>query len=302
MGAGDDIEHRIAALADAQHGVVRRSQLLGVGLGERAIAHRVGRKRLRLLYKGVYALGHAELRREGRWLAAALACGDRAVLSHRSAAALWGLMDLGENLPVEVTVPTATARRHAGVQVYRHAGLRAEERTEREGIPVTTVARTLLDLAVVLRRSGLRRAVERAEREELFDLRSIQLVLDAQAGRPGVLALRAVVEDLRDHGVTFTRSELEARFLEGCIERGLPRPHVNRMEDGRELDFHWPDARLVVEANGFRYHRSPAAFERDHAKRFALEAAGLRVVSLTWRQVVETPDLVFERIRGLLEP
>jgi very-short-patch-repair endonuclease len=300
MGAEGGNDLLIASLAARQHGVLSSRQLRGIGLGAKAISYRVRRRRLIVIHRGVYAVGHARLHREGRWMAAVLACGPNAVLSHGDAAALWGLRPpVGRD--VEVTIGRSTGlRSRAGIALHRHAGLLERETTVVEGIPVTTVARTLLDNASCVRPHVLWRMVEQADVLGLFDLAAVDAVLAAHHARPGAPALSAVLADMRIHGVATTRSDLEARFLQLCIERDLPRPRLNHRIDGRELDAVWPDAGVVVELNGYRYHRSRAAFERDHAKRLGLEAAGWTVLSLTHRQLTSTPDEIARRLRTLL--
>jgi hypothetical protein len=271
----DAIEIEIHALAARQHGLVARRQLLGLGLGEDAIDHRLSNGRLRRLHRGVYALGHAQLRREGRTLAVVLSVGDDAVLSHRSAAGLWGLRPWGGTF-VEVSILGAKGvRRRPGRIVHRSADLPHDERTVERGVPVTTVPRTLLDLAAVVPAHHLRRAVERAELAELFDLVAVRRVLDAHPGRPGSRALTALLADFAQHGETPTRSDLEAILLQVCLDTGLPRPQVNRYDGIRETDFRWPDHRLIVEVDSWTFHgRTRRAFDGDRARDRALLREG----------------------------
>jgi very-short-patch-repair endonuclease len=285
----------VAQLAARQHGLVTYEQLLRTGLGRGAIAWRVREGWLHRIHRGVYAVGHAVLTPEGRWLAAVLACGDGAVLSHRSAAALWGLRPSSART-VEVTVQRGGGRRRAGIAVHRPAAP-VESAVERR-IPVTSPARTLLDLAGVVDFASLRRAVERAEELRLFDLRAIEEVLAAHPGRRGRRALMAAVEHARD--VTLTRSELERLFLELCEAHGLPRPLVNVQVEGLEVDFHWPHARLVVEADSRRHHGTAAAFERDRRRDERLVAAGWTVLRVTHRRLVSDAAGVADTLRALL--
>lgn len=288
-------------LAARQHGVVARRQLLGLGLGEDAIDHRLATGRLLRLERGVYAAGHAELRREGRMLAAVLAVGDDAVLSHRSAAGLWGIRPWGGSF-VEMTAPGRggiTKRR--GRIVHRSRDLPAAERTVERGVPVTTGPRTLLDLAAVVPAHHLRRAVERAVQADLFDLAAVNAVLDAHPGRPGSRPLSALLADFREHGETTTRSALEARLLQLCIEANLPRPQVNHYDGTRESDFRWPHHRLVVEVDSWTFHgRTRRAFDGDRARDRALLGEGWRVARFTDRQILADPIGVTRELQTLL--
>lgn len=296
------IEREIHELAASQHGVVARRQLLGLGLGEDAIDHRLATGRVRRLERGVYALGHAELRREGRMLAVILGAGRDAVASHRSAAAMWGLRPWSGSF-VEVTAPGrgGTSRHRRGRIVHRSRDLPPAERTLERGVPVTTVPRTLLDLAAVVPAHHLRRAVERAVRADLFDLGPVTAVLDAHPGRPGRRPLLTLLADFRAYGDTTTRSGLEARLLQLCIDAGLPRPQVNRFDGTRESDFRWPDHRLVVEVDSWTFHgRTRRAFDGDRARDRALLRDGWRVARFTDRQILGDPSTVVSDLRALL--
>jgi very-short-patch-repair endonuclease len=286
----------IAALAARQHGVVARAQLVALGLGHRAIDHRVACGRLHVVHHGVYAVGHRRLTRRGQWMAAVLAAGPGATLSHRSAAALW---DLHRSAQTRIEVSTPSRRRHRpGIEVHR-AGLQPDEVTEVDGIPVTTVPRTLLDLAAVLPRSRLERAIERAEALRLTDPVSLDGLLRRYPRRHGTRSLREVVRQ----GIEpiLTRSELEDRFLAFLDARGLPRPRVNVLIEGLEVDFVWPEQRLIVELDGHNTHGTRAAFERDRQRDRILQAAGWRVVRITWRQLQDDPAAIARDLGRLLE-
>jgi hypothetical protein len=291
----------IQGLAAKQHGVIARRQLLAVGLSASGIDHWMRTRRLVVVRRGVYALGHAELRRQGHSLAAVLAVGDDAVLSHRSAARQWGLRP-SSGAFFELSILSDRGRKpHHDLRVHRSVDLHDWEIGEDDGLPLTSPARTLLDLAAVVPPHHLRRAVERAEQLEIYDHTAVLRVVAAHPGRPGLPALTSLLADLHDHGTTsMTRSDLEALFLHLCLDHGLPRPQVNRYDNGRELDFRWPEHRLVVETNGFWVHRTRDAFERDHERRLELEAAGWRVISLTWRQIVDRPNAVVTHVRRAL--
>jgi very-short-patch-repair endonuclease len=301
MRGSDAIEEAIHALARRQHGVVARRQLLRVGLGEDALDHRLVSGRLVRIEPGVYALGHRELRREGNVLAVVLGAGEHALLSHRSAAALWGIRPWSSRF-VEITV-----RGHKGVaqregrRVHRCVDLHDEEITVESGIPTTTVARTLLDLAAVVPAHHLRRAVERSEQAELFDLVDVRRVLDAHPGRPGRRALTVLLADFHDHGETRTRSDLEAIMLQLCLDYDLPRPQVNRYDGVRESDFRWPLHRLVVEVDSWTFHgRTRRAFDGDRARDRARLRDGWRVARFTDRQLLADPAGVARELAVLL--
>lgn len=295
------IEIEVQTLAARQHGVVARRQLLALGLGEDAIDHRLSTGRLVRLRRGIYALGHAQLRPEGRALAVVLAVGDRAVLSHRSAAGLWGIRPWGGSF-IEITAPgRGGVRRQRGRFVHRSAALHPDATTVERGVPTTTIARTLLDLADVVPAHHLRRAVERAEQAELFDLADVRHVLDEHPGRPGRRALTAVLADFRDHGDTHTRSDLEAMLLQICLDHDLPRPQVNRHDGVRESDFRWPDHRLIVEVDSWTFHgRTRRAFDSDRARDRAVLRTGWRVARFTDRQLLADRAGVAAELHALL--
>jgi hypothetical protein len=235
-------------------------------------------------------------------MAAVLACGPGAVLSHRSAAQLWGLRP-HRGTHAEVSVPRAAARQLPGIRVHRRGRLRPGEVTVVDGVPCTSLALTLLDLAAVIDRRGVERACDQAEVLELFDLRAVRDVLGRRAGQRGAGVLRAV---LAEHaiGTTPTWSALEERFLGVCRRAGLPHPEVNAwlVLDGsaHRVDFLWRAARLVVETDGRRVHRTRAAVERDRARDVALFAAGYATVRCTWRQVTQEPGTIVRAVRARL--
>jgi predicted transcriptional regulator of viral defense system len=280
-----EVDARLAVLADRQHGRVSRRQLLALGLGKHAIDHLVRRRRLHPEYRGVYAVGYARPTRRGRWMAALLAGGEGAVLSHRSAAALWGLCPprAGE---VEVSMPRVRQPQQ-GIRFYRNAPA-PDEITTVDGIPVTTVPRTLFDLAAVADRRELERALNEADVLGLRDRLSLDDLLTRYPRRPGSATARAALA-ARRAGASATRSELEERFLELIDEGGLPRPETNALvtvgERSFELDCLWRAQRLAVELDGRAAHATPQAFERDRERDRTLQAAGGRPVRITWRQL-----------------
>jgi very-short-patch-repair endonuclease len=250
-------------------------------------------------WRGVYTLGHALLSPKGEWMAAVLACGAGAVLSHRSAAALWGLRP-STGGRIEVIVPLGGRRSDAGIRT-RESGIVAERfATVAEGIPVTTPAWTLLDLGSVLRPHQLRRAIEQADRLDLFDLRAVDAALSVDPGRPGSPALRALLKDMRAYDVTRTRSDPEAELLQLCLDHDLPRPQVNHYENGIEVDFRWPAQRLLVEVDGWSFHRSRRAFTDDRARDRRALQAGWRVARFPAQEVSGAPAAVAAELAVLL--
>jgi very-short-patch-repair endonuclease len=297
IGAQLHPDARIGALAAGQHGVAARWQLVELGLGRRAIGHRLACGRLHEVHRGVYAVGHRVLSRDGRWLAAVLAVGPDAVLSHRSAAALWRVRQTSR-ARVEVTVPRRL-RSRPGIEVHR-AQLAADEVTVEHSIPVTTVARTLLDLAAVLRARHLERAVNEAEVLQLADATSLTALVDRYPRRRGVPAIRQILAA----GVGWvTRSELERDFHAFVAEHQLPHPIFNaRVEPVGEVDVVWPEAQLIVELDGRATHGTAAAFERDRERDRTLQANGWRVVRITWRQLRDQPERIACDLAAMLPP
>ncbi|MDQ3587001.1 MAG: type IV toxin-antitoxin system AbiEi family antitoxin domain-containing protein [Actinomycetota bacterium] len=274
-----DVFRRVLALAEAQHEVVTTQQLLELGLSRDAIRHRVGVGRLFGLHRGVYAVGRPRVGRLGAFLAAVLACGEEAVLSHESAAALWGIRPDRPARPIEVVVPAK--RRRPGIEVHRR-GLGADERTRRRGLPVTSPAVTLCDLAPRLDQGQLERAIGEADRLGLIDPERLRKKLDRMDGRAGVRPLRRTLER---HTFRLTDSELERRFLPIARRAGLPVPQTRNVVNGFPVDFFWPELGLVVETDGLRYHRTPAQQTKDRLRDQAHTAAGMAQLRFTRAQV-----------------
>lgn len=268
----------IAAVAQAQHGVLGRPQLVALGLETWEIAYRVRVGRLHVVHSGVYAVGHALLTRHGRVMAAVLAAGPAAVVSHRSAAWLHGVRDDGR-FAVEVTVPRVVRR--PGIEAYRSA-VPDDERDVIDGIPVTSLHRTLLDLAAVAHERQVERAMEQALRLRLGDRVPLAGVLDRYPNRKGVACVRRILARGR-LGRTFTRSGLEERFLGYCARHGLPPAECNAHADDREgklweCDALWRRERIVVELDSREWHDNDRAFGTDREKNRRLTAAGWRFV------------------------
>ena len=294
------LDRLIGTLAERQHGVVSLSQLRELGLSSSAVRGRAERGRLYRLHRGAYAVGYPQVSLHGRRMAAVLACGPGAALSHRSAAAHRGLRPGAGR--IEVTVGRHLRASRAGIDLHRSTTLAPTDVEVVRAIPCTSVARTLLDLAEVVGRRSVERAVDQAEVLRVFDPRAINDVLDRANGRRGAAALRAV---LAEHapGDTLTRSELEERFLALSRAAGVPRPRVNAWIalPGHEIqaDFVWERRRLIVETDGHGAHGTRAAFERDRTRDRHLLLAGWRVVRFTWRQVVHEPDEVIGTLAAL---
>jgi hypothetical protein len=266
----------LGEVARRQWGVVTRAQLAEAGLGDKGVAEWVQSDRIRRLYRGIYAYGHDRLRPEGHWLAAVMACGPGAALSHRSAAQLCEIRQNSSAL-VDVTVPTQNGRiRRAGIRIHRSGRLAPEEVTERNGIPVTTVARTLLDLADVLDHQALKRTISEAEYRGLFDLTALIAVVQNNPGRRGAKLMRAA--EAAGHR---TRSPLEDRFLAFVQRWGVEEPESNVWLEGYEVDFLWRRVRLVVEMDGAAEHGTRAAVRGDRKRDRVLWRAGFRTIRLT---------------------
>jgi hypothetical protein len=294
---------RVAEVAASQYGVVSRSQLEALGAGSSTVGGWLRARRLIRMHSGVFAVGHASLTREGHFLAAVLACGPGAVLSYASAGALWEIRTSAAAM-IDVTTPLRTGRGKAGLRVHRGDRVRPDEVTDVNSVPCTTVARTLLDLAVVLSPRGVEATVEASERLGRFDLRSLTLLLARHRGRRGTAKLRRALGAF-DEEVLRARSETEARFFHLCLDHGLPRPLVNRTVEAApaslEVDFHWPDSRLIVETDS-PFHDTTAAVGRDLKRDAALHREGWTVIRCRWDDIVGDPIPLLARIRPHLKP
>jgi very-short-patch-repair endonuclease len=272
--------------------LVDRRQLVAMGLRHHEIDYRVRVGRLIVVHRGVYAVGHARLTLAGRWMAAVLASGEGAVLSHRSAAMLWGIRRT-DRTAIEVISPR-WGRSGRGIERHR-VQLGTDEMTVRNGIPTTSVTRTLLDLAAVLTSRQLQRAVNQAEVLQLTDPLPLSAAVERHRGHRGVRALRALTAD-----ASITRSELEDRFREFLLDHELPMPETNALVGPYEVDCLWRAERVVIELDGRDTHDTQHAFEADRARDRALQAAGHRVVRITWRQLRGEPAAVAADLRALL--
>ena len=292
---------RIRDLAERQHGVVSLAQLHFLGLSARAVRDRVAAGRLTRIHRGVYAVGHGRLTLRGHWMAAVLAYGPKALLSHRSAAALHGIRP-DNRAKTDITVARRSARPRPGIDVHASTTLTAADCTTIGGIPCTSLARTLLDLADVATTRAIERAVNQAEVLRVFDLRAVEEVLSRADGRRGASVLKCVLA--RYDGPTMTRKELEERFLALCRRASVPRPEVNAWITlgggiAYEVDFLWRAERLAVETDGWGTHGTRQAFENDRRRDRRLRLAGWTVVRFTWRDVELEPNEVKQALTQL---
>jgi very-short-patch-repair endonuclease len=278
LSATTSFDQAIARLATAQHGVVSLSQLAGTGLGRNGVTKRVEAGRLHRVHWGVYAVGHARLTEKGRWLAAVLTCGGGAVLSHRSAAALWGMRPQSSG-PIEITVPTSNGRRkRRGLWLHRSTTLIAASATREDGIPVTTPARTIADLRRALPPDHLDAAIRRAE------------ILRLDIGpQPGFEPDRA-------------KSDIERDFLRLCRKNQLPEPEVNEWIGDYQVDFLWRAQKIIVEMDSWKYHGTRSSFEADRKRDVELKLLGYEVLRFTDRQLTREPDRLAPTLRALLAP
>jgi len=282
------VTKRIAALAARRHGVVTTADLVAAGVGRGAIARRVADGRLRPLHRGVFLVGPLK----DAWtdaMAAVLACGPGAAVSHHAAAAIWGFRPSWHG-PIDVTT-TRQLRPRRGIRLHR---TRRHEATRRYGVPVTTPRRTLVDLAVHLDDRTLARAIEEARLLRLTTPADLASLNARSSGRRGAKRLAATLAAANEPRLT--RSEAERRFLDIVRAARLPAPETNVRVAGYEVDFLWREQRLVVEVDGFAYHSSRAAFERDRRKDADLQAAGLRVIRVTYRQITRDREALIARI------
>jgi very-short-patch-repair endonuclease len=275
----------IAGIAGNQHGVVTRAQLVERGVSTSSISDRIAVRRLHRIHRGVYAVGHPTLSEKGRWMAAVLACGENAALSHTSAAELWGIRRRVRRLseaggdaglgPVHVSVPsTAGKRKRRGIVLHRSTTLMARHCTRRDVIPVTNPARTLADLRPLLSPAQFTAALREAE------------------------FLRLPIGDQHESGGA--RTELEDHMLALCRRHRLPKPEVNVRVSRYEVDFLWREQRLIIEVDGWDAHRTRSAFEEDRARDAHLALLGYEVVRFTWRRLTRDQSAVAKTIRGLL--
>lgn len=288
-------------MARGQYGVIARRQLLERGVGDDAIQHRLAIGRLHPLHQGVYAVGHRVIPREGRWLAAVLASGPDAVLSHWSAAALWRIRSNSRSI-VDVTSPRksrswADIRRH-------HKSLPPDEITVEAGIPVTTAARTILDLAASEPLDVVESMLREAEYRQLHDRLSLVDLVGRYPGRRGVRKVRLALRRLEVLPPGRRRSPLEERFALFLRRYDLPIPRFNDWivlgERRIQVDCHWPAAGQIVELDGWNGHGTRSAFREDRARDRALRVAGYSVTRIAWAQLDDEPATIAADLETLL--
>jgi len=276
--------------------VVARRQLVALGFSSQAIRTLVSRERIHRLHRGVYAVGHPRLRAQGRWTAAVLACGDRALLSHRDAAALHDLRRIGSG-KIDVTAPS----RHdlPGIRAHYFRTLHPQDATTVDGIPVTTLGRTYLDLAEILSHGRLIDALEAAQRQDKLDVGALHAVIARNPGRHGIEPLTAALTELGDEP-PLLQSPLEQAFRRLISAHHLPRPQFNVYVEGELADVVWPDHRLVVEVDGWEFHRAKRAFGNDRKRDRRLIRVGWRVARFTYDEVTYEPEGVAAELSELL--
>jgi very-short-patch-repair endonuclease len=280
----------VQSLARGQHGLVARRQLLALGYSRHAIAHRVARGRLFVVRPGVYAVGRREITREGELMAAVLSC-EGSALSHVSAAEHYGILDRWYG-PVHLSLPYPRSASGDGLRVHRRRGLRPEDRTEHDGIPVTSIVCTLVDLATMLSTPRLVRAINQADGLGLIDPQRLRRALD-QTRRRGAGGLRKLLDR---QTFRLTRSALEDMFLPLVARAGLAPPQTMQMVNGFEVDFYWPQLGLVVETDSLRHHRTAAQQQRDLLRDQAHAKAGLTPLRFSHSQIAFDTDYVVETL------
>ena len=281
------------ALAGKQHGIVRGEQMREAGLTKDGVRRRTEAGWLVRLYDGVYAVGHTALTDKSHLIAAVYACGPEALAGYRSAGAMWGVLRGPQT--IEVTAPRGRKPKR-GMTVHRSRLIHEEDRALVDNIPVTSLARTLVDLADILPEKQLASAVHEAEVQRLFDLTQVRRVLERLPGRKGRHRLARVLSAYKDVQ-PFTRSRAERLVLEMCQDRGLPQPRTNTWIESQEVDFYWPEAQLALEFDGRAVHRTTKAFHEDRKRDRTLAARGIHVVRATAKD--ELPELA-EELRTIL--
>ncbi len=294
-------DHEIAALTARQYGIVSRAQLMEMGLGEDAIDARLRGGRLHRLHCGVYALGNDIVPREGRWLAAVMTVGEDAALSHHSASELWSIRRGAERSQIDVSAPRPARSRPAIRR--RYLRLAPDEVTVRRRIPVTTLTRTLFDIATEISAEGLEGAIREAEYLHRFKVESLEVLLDRHPSRRGAKTIKTCLHRLGQGPRGRTRSRMEVRFAALLARTDLPKPTLNTLLDldgfKVEADCLWREQQAIVELDGGEAHGTRVAFESDRERDRRLQAAGWRVIRVTWRQL-DNPAPLLADLRNLL--
>lgn len=290
----------LSALLHHQFGVADLAQLRAAGLTSSAVSRWVATGRLIRVYRGVYAVGHASLRTEARWMAVLLACGEDSWLSHGSAAAAFGWRAPGGSR-IHVTTDRRTGRKPPRpILLHRVRHLPAAETTHVGALRVTSPARTLVDLAASLSHRKLEQIMYESVRHEHFDLRAVEAVIAAHPTRAGVPAVVKLLATARERGLAETRSRKEIAFLELCDLHRVPAPRTNVPLCDLTVDAHWPGTNIVVEIDSWSWHRDRRSFEEDRARDQRLTLAGYRVIRLTARQMDSAPERIAAMLRALL--
>jgi very-short-patch-repair endonuclease len=278
--------------------VVSVWQLKSLGYGRSAVDRLVAKGHLHRVYLGVYAVGHSRLTLRGRWMAAVLACGEGAVLSHGAALALWELQRSASG-PIDVTIPGRGRRGPKSIRSHLTRALDPADTTVRDGIPVTSAERALLDFAETASAQRLRRALETGERLERIDGRAIQALIARSHGRRGLKALNEALAAMNG-SAPWTQSELEDRFLALIREAKLPEPQCNVTVEGYPVDCWWPAPRVVAEVDSFGFHKTREMFERDRKEDTVMQLAGIQVLRPTQRRMEQEPDVLVSDVRKML--
>jgi very-short-patch-repair endonuclease len=291
----------MAELAGRQYGVISRRQLLDLGCGRRWIQLRIDSHRLHPLHPGVYAVGHRSIPKQGRWMAAVLASGPEALLSHHTAAALWGIRGYSGGA-VHLTVPRKST---STKQIRRHLSqVPPDERSMEEGIPVTSVHRTIYDLAASSSVDEVIAMIKEAEYRNRYDRLSLWDLLDRYPAKRGSRKLRFALERITEEPPGRKRSKLEERFAPFLRRHHLPLPRFNELISlsgkNYEVDCHWPELRLIVELDGWEGHGTRSAFQDDRARDRVLKVAGYSVIHLTWNQLDDEPEAIASDLCSLL--
>jgi transcriptional regulator with AbiEi antitoxin domain of type IV toxin-antitoxin system len=287
----------VADFAADQGGPISHAQLLELGVSPDQIKYWSASSRLHCLFRSVYAVGHTALTRKGWLLAAVLACGENAVVSHLTAAWCWRYVKR-RPMEVDITVPGRTRTGQDGINLHSVRRLDPRDVTVVKGVPITTPERTLLDIAEILPLHQLRLAIDEADRGNHFHPEKLQQVLQRNPGRRGQKPLRTLLSDLEAEPLL--RSEIEKLFRELCHEYDLPIPTTNTEVNGHEVDAYWPEHRLIAEVDSRKYHLNGRAFEDDRRRDADHLAAGYRVMRVTYRQLRWDRRGVAERLRKAL--
>ena len=292
-------DEKLAAVATRQHGVICRRQLLILAFTPNEIQSRRGRT-LFPRYGGVYAVGHRRLSARGGWMAAVLASGPRAVLSHEHGLALWGLRPAPAG-PIHVTVPGRTRRGRPGIRTHNVRTLPEQDIVLLDGIPVTTIPRALLDVAEKGPSRTLDYALEAAQQRPGFDYEDLLDVIVRSPGRHGIPILARAAEQLApEPDLTFSEQE---RLLRSILqEANLPAPRTNVLVEGELVDFAWPEHKLILEFDSWRFHRTRRRFEEDRRRDAKLQAAGYRIIRVTARRLRDDRATFLRELRSLLWP